>query len=243
LLSLPAHRRIKLIARRSHLSKRAISSLLVCGLLTIALFAAGVSTGIFGAFASGSCAASDQTHIVQWGDTLGAIAQGAGTTAQSLASHNGIADPNLIFVGQRICIPRTSTSTMSMQPIMVSMSAQPAIGANNLFPYGECTWWANQRYFQLHGVFVPWTVNSNAFQWTARANDFGWQVSTIPSVGAIIDFQPGVQGASSLGHLGVVEQMLGNGRLLVSNMNWNGGLGVVSYVQFTAGPGVTFITR
>ena len=123
------------------------------------------------------------------------------------------------------------------------MNALPAIGSSNLFPYGECTWWANQRYFQLHGVFVPWTVNADAFQWSARASDFGWQVSNTASVGAIIDFQPGVQGASNLGHLGVVEQMLGNGRLLVSNMNWNGGLGVVSYVQFTAGPGVTFITR
>ncbi len=216
---------------------------MVCVLLAIALFGAGISTGVFGAFASGDCSANDQTHIVQWGDTLGAIAQSTHTTPQSLAAHNGIANPNLIFVGQRICIPSSSSSTVSMQPISVSMNALPAIGSSNLFPYGQCTWWANQRYFQLHGVFVPWTVNSDAFQWSARASDFGWQVSNTPSVGAIIDFQPGVQGASNLGHLGVVEQMLGNGRLLVSNMNWNGGLGIVSYVQFTAGAGVTFITR
>jgi surface antigen len=243
LISLYARRPVKLVTGRDLRTKKVVGSLVVLALLLVALFGAGISTGIFGAFAQGSCSTKDQTHVVQWGDTLGAIAAGAHTSVQSLATHNGIANPNLIFVGQRICIPRSSTVPVSMQPVSVSMSGLSAIGASNLFPYGQCTWWANQRYFQLHGVFVPWTINSNAFQWTARAYDFRWHVSSTPSVGAIVDFQPGVQGASNLGHLGVVETILGNGRLVVSNMNWNGGVGVVSYVQFSPGPGVTFITR
>ena len=41
-----------------------------------------------------------QTYTVQSGDTLSGITAKFGTTYQSLASINGIADPNTIYVGQ-----------------------------------------------------------------------------------------------------------------------------------------------
>ena len=44
------------------------------------------------------------TYIVQAGDTLSEIAQRFGTTYQHLADINGIANPNLIHVGDRIVI-------------------------------------------------------------------------------------------------------------------------------------------
>ena len=44
-------------------------------------------------------------YVVQRGDTLGAIARRFGTSVQAIASANGIANPNLIFVGQRLNIP------------------------------------------------------------------------------------------------------------------------------------------
>ncbi|HEY7415701.1 MAG TPA: CHAP domain-containing protein, partial [Ktedonobacteraceae bacterium] len=50
-----------------------------------------------------------------------------------------------------------------------SSSGNAAVGTRNLFPYGQCTWWADQRYHQLHGVYVPWVINANAWQWVARA--------------------------------------------------------------------------
>ncbi len=117
----------------------------------------------------------------------------------------------------------------------------PTQGSRNVFPYGSCTWWANQRYFQLHGIFVPWTTQSNAWQWTARAYQFGWHVSGSPVVGAIIDLQPGVQGASWAGHVAIVERVLSNGHVLASNMNWGAYPSQVTYVEFTPGQGVTFI--
>ncbi|MDQ2715370.1 MAG: CHAP domain-containing protein [Chloroflexota bacterium] len=116
-------------------------------------------------------------------------------------------------------------------------------GSGNTFPYGQCTWWANQRYFQLHHVYVPWTTGSDAWAWTMRARQFHWHVSWSPSIGAIIDLQPGVEGAYGLGHVAVVERVLGNGHVLASTMNWGSQPGKVQYVQYTVGPGVTFITQ
>mgnify|MGYP002740030217 FL=1 len=51
------------------------------------------------------------TYIVQSGDTLSGIASMYGTTYQHLAEINGIANPNLIHVGQEIRIDGTAPTT------------------------------------------------------------------------------------------------------------------------------------
>ncbi len=117
----------------------------------------------------------------------------------------------------------------------------PSTYLGNQFPWPYCTWWANERYHQLNGVYVPWTTNSNAWQWTARAYDSHWHVSSTPYVGWIMDLQPWVQGAYGLGHVGVVEKYLGNGYFVASNMSWGAYPTQVTYVTFHAGYGVTFI--
>lgn len=65
------------------------------------------STG--GSTASSSTAV-ETVYTVVAGDTLSKIAAKYGTTYQKLAEYNGIANPNLIRVGQKIKIPGTSTS-------------------------------------------------------------------------------------------------------------------------------------
>ncbi len=116
-------------------------------------------------------------------------------------------------------------------------------GAGNAFPYGACTWYADQRYHDLHGTYVPWTNNANAWQWPQRADDYGWRVSPTPQVGAIMVLQSGVQGASWLGHVAIVEQLEGNGSVIASSMNWGANPWTVSHWQFHTGPGVTFISQ
>lgn len=54
--------------------------------------------------ASGNATSSGTVYTVQAGDTLSEIAQRYGTTYQRLAQINGIANPNLIYVGQKIRI-------------------------------------------------------------------------------------------------------------------------------------------
>lgn len=51
---------------------------------------------------------SDTVYTVKAGDTLSSIASKHGTTYQELAAYNGISNPNLIHVGQKIKIPSGS---------------------------------------------------------------------------------------------------------------------------------------
>lgn len=47
----------------------------------------------------------EMVHTVQKGETLSSIAKKYGTTYQKIAQYNGIANPSLIRVGQKIKIP------------------------------------------------------------------------------------------------------------------------------------------
>jgi N-acetylmuramoyl-L-alanine amidase len=78
---------------------------------------------------------------------------------------------------------------------------------------------------------------------TFQSYQYGWHVSPSPVIGAIVNLQPGVQGAGGLGHAAVVERILSNGHVIASNMSWGAYPYSVTNVEFTPGPGVTFIWR
>jgi surface antigen len=124
------------------------------------------------------------------------------------------------------------------QPITGSTSGDP-------FPIGQCTYWADYRYHQLTGYWVPW--GGNAYQWAAGAQAYGWHVSTQPHVPSIIVLMPGVQGANIIyGHVAVVESITSDGGVYTSNMNWyanGGGWDIVSYYTFYPGSGVYFVWK
>lgn len=109
--------------------------------------------------------------------------------------------------------------------------------SGNTYPWGQCTWWACQRRHQL-GL---WCANymGNAAQWPASARAAGRSVSGVPSVHAIVVFQPGQYGAAAnYGHVGVVESV-GNGTITFSESNARG-LGVISY-RTVPSAGLTYI--
>jgi len=114
-------------------------------------------------------------------------------------------------------------------------------GFVNAFAYGQCTWWAAQRYFQLHSTAVPWRSGADAGQWTARAYENGWRVSRVAIVGSILVLQGGVEGAGSVGHVGIVEDVLRDGTAIASSMNWDYHGSSVTLSAFRPGPGVTFV--
>lgn len=216
--------------------------LVVLTILAGALLSTVFGVDILGAFAQSPCTSGDQMYRVVSGDTLGAIAVRYNTSWQTLSSYNKLANPNMLYINQTICIPGKSAANGSQQTTLTTTNFTALRGAGNLFPYAQCTWWANQRYHTLTGAYVPWTRNANAWQWVSRAYQYGWKVSSVPSAGSIIVLQPWVQGAGGLGHVAVVERVLGGGRVIASNMNWGGNGARVVNVTFRAGPGVSFVT-
>jgi surface antigen len=126
------------------------------------------------------------------------------------------------------------TSSNSGSPLPPAMAGSGPNGSS----FGQCTYWADIRYHQLTGWWVPWS--GDAAQWAGGAAASGWVVSSRPKVPSIIVLQPGVEGAFSIGHVAVVERINSDGSVYTSNMNWSG-WDVVSYVTFTPGPGVSFV--
>ena len=206
--------------------------------LTVTLFGHSFSKSLAGVFAQESCPAGHQAHTVLNGETLSSIAMNYHTNWYQLQQLNDISDPNWIYPGQTICVPSSERSASSFA---YPASSNGSVGNNNPFPYGQCTYWADERYHTLHGVYVPWMNNANAWQWTTRANQYRWNVSSTPTIGAIINLQGGVQGASGYGHVAVVERIVDSSHVLTSNMNWGEGASV-TYTTFATGYGVTFIT-
>jgi hypothetical protein len=104
----------------------------------------------------------------------------------------------------------------------------PAILAN--FRNGQCTDWASQKrpdiverveeaayIAQQTGKPFP-HVDFLAKDWATFARLAGMIVSAVPVVGAIVVWQPGVEGAADVGHVGYVESVL-NGSFTTSEEN------------------------
>ena len=69
------------------------------------------------------------SYTIQDGGTLGALAERWGTTVAAIAELNGIANPSLIFVGQRIRKPGSSGVTPDPEPAVVAASTEAAVAA------------------------------------------------------------------------------------------------------------------
>lgn len=270
-MSLPNYRNICLYFREHPVARKTAGYVVVMTVFSFTVLSSAFGSQFLHAFAAQvACVKGDTAYNVVAGDTLSQIAERNNTTIQALASHNGIANPDWIMSDQQICIPpqaqgiamsvsmtpqqaNTTSSTAThadisasdaqMAPVaMTDTTAAGIHGTYNPYPYAQCTYWASQRYFQVHGFFVPWTSNSDAWLWTTRAREYHWRVSSVPTVGSIMDLQPWVQGAFNLGHVAYVERVLPNGHVIASNMNWAGSGGHVVNVEFAPGRGVTFLS-
>ncbi len=64
------------------------------------------------------------SHVVQEGETLGAIARAYRVSIEALVAANNLADPNLLYVGQTIVLPEGST-IITQEPSPTAVPAQP----------------------------------------------------------------------------------------------------------------------
>lgn len=94
-----------------------------------------------------------------------------------------------------------------------SLIARPSTG--NGYAYGYCTWYAYERRAQLgRPVGGNW---GNASSWAAYARGAGFLVNRTPEVGAVM------QNGGGAGHVAIVEQVLPDGSIVLSEMNYAGG--------------------
>lgn len=107
--------------------------------------------------------------------------------------------------------------------VLVLLGAAPSALAGG-FPAGQCTEWA----FKMRPEIVvdstlanPSLHNWNASHWAANAKAAGFAVGTTPQVGAIVVWQPHVDGAGGPGHVAYVEKVQ-TGSFYVSEENYAG---------------------
>ncbi|MCX6043057.1 MAG: LysM domain-containing protein, partial [Caldilinea sp.] len=73
----------------------------------LAALAAGLAVGVWWGPVP-SAWAQELVHVVARGENLSTVAHRYGLSQQELAAYNGIANPNLLWVGQRLQIPGSS---------------------------------------------------------------------------------------------------------------------------------------
>lgn len=114
-------------------------------------------------------------------------------------------------------LPSPGKIASRMKPIVFDSyygPARPYVGssAGNTYVWGQCTWYAKSKRPDLPNGL------GNGGQWVANAAALGFATGSTPRVGAIGE-QPG--------HVVYVEAVHSNGTVTISEMNYNGGVGIV----------------
>ncbi|ARQ07931.1 LysM peptidoglycan-binding domain-containing protein [Macrococcoides canis] len=170
------------------------------------------------------------SHVVQPGEYLSLIANRYGITVAQLKSLNGLTS-DLIFPNQRLVVKGNAVqSTTAVRPVVsrapvsttVASFATPVFAHANLYDYGQCTWYVfNKRASVGKGISTYWW---HARNWANGAIKDGYTVNRTPAYGAIAQTSDGYYG-----HVAFVERVNGDGTILVSEMNYATGVGVVGY--------------
>jgi LysM repeat protein len=66
-------------------------------------------------------------HTVTWGDTLGGIATRYGVPVQAIMQANGLTNPNLIRIGQRLWIPQGGAGATPTATVKATLTATPGV--------------------------------------------------------------------------------------------------------------------
>ena len=163
-------------------------------------------------------------YTVQPGDSLALIASKYGTTYQNIMNLNGLSS-FLIHPGQKLKVSGTAVSTQTQTQSWNTPStsySSPVFNHANLYDWGQCTWHVfNKRQAAGRPISTYWW---NANVWDDNALRDGYTVNNRPAVGAILQSDLGYYG-----HVAYVERINADGSLLVSEMNFNGGVGIQTY--------------
>ena len=181
-------------------------------------------------------------YSVKDGDTIDSIAEKYGVDKTRLVLYNDLdvsgLKSNASIILPNATLPETERPGYIAPAPVVTYNYYTGTGAgfggqtwyissgtpdNGLYAHGNCTLYAYNRRVQLGlPVGSKW---GNANTWAANAAAEGLTVNNSPSVGAIM------QNGGYLGHVAIVESILPNGDLSISEMNAyvsGGGYNIVS---------------
>ncbi len=183
---------------------------------------------------------STLTYTIKQGDYLSKIGAMFGVPWPNIATVNRIQNPNLIYPHHVLLIPKAGSTGSSTTHTQVSPQPQPVYvsSSSNHLLWGPC------QSTDTFGTHVwSWAVPSGCYggvyqgiiyqgdgtcSGEVKAYLHGWlgghPFHTTPRVGAVMFFPPGNQGASPVGHWGIVVA-IGSNLLLIleQNMYWRGG--------------------
>lgn len=183
-------------------------------------------------------------YVVAAGDTIESIASKFSANAERITSVNNL-ELSGITPGQRIIIP----DGVKPAPVVVARpQSQSASGsgsrlsrnvyasAGNRYAAGNCTWYAYERRAQLGRPVGSFWGNANT--WASSARAAGYLVNRTPEAGAVL-----VDQAGYFGHVAVVERVLPNGDVYITEMNnyAYGGFNIVNDRTISAGQAAAYL--
>ncbi len=173
-------------------------------------------------------------YTVKDGDTIEKIAEKYQSDASLITTSNDL-ELNGLSAGLRIIVPNGVLPETERPGYVAPRAATPAssgyfagyssgfggqtwaikVGtpmyAGNKYAVGNCTAYAYDRRMEMgRPVGGMW---GNAATWAMNAQSSGYAVNRTPAVGAVI------QNGGGYGHVGVVERLLPNGDIEISEMN------------------------
>lgn len=158
-------------------------------------------------------------HTVGAGDSVQTIASKYNSNVDRIVTVNNL-ELSSIKAGQRLVIP----DGVKPAPVPVVRATVGASGgsssrfgnvfasAGNRYAPGNCTWYAYERRVQLGRPVGSFWGNANT--WASSARAAGYLVNRTPAAGAIL-----VDMAGYFGHVAVVERVLANGDVVITEMN------------------------
>lgn len=173
-------------------------------------------------------------YTVQAGDTADSIAAKFGANKDQILAYND-GEINGLQVGEQIIIPNAAQTATTAAGIAAGSAAAfpwgsgPLYGFNG-YDYGYCTWYVATQ------INVPGNWG-NASTWAYYARLSGWNVSSVPTVGAI------AQKGGGEGHVAIVTAVNPDGTIQVRDMNGIAGWGRVGAGAKSAGTFQNFITH
>lgn len=181
-------------------------------------------------------------YTVKPGDTADTLAARFRSNRDKIIAYND-AEIKGLQQGERIIIPdavQAGPTTAANIAGLASSTGRsfpwgttPVYGYNG-YDYGYCTWYVATQ------IAVPanW---GNASTWAYYASVSGWQVSKVPTPGAIA--QIGGRVAGGEGHVAVVDSVLPDGSVQYRDMNGVAGWGRVGYGTVPASHFDNYITH